>query len=353
MKRVFKLGSVLFSVLCFIFCLVGCKKNNEIRPIRNVELSYQNIDYQSYFNSFENANLTVDDNIGKFTGSEKISDFDLSEIDNVSNEDIDNNQSIDFEFLFNQETAMVIIKATIKTDEEVLTDELVGYVFEVENGKIDAIITLDDNSTILMSEIESYYLENCGWLSRLIKKAVGKIVGVVIAAVIPCAIPAIVAAVVVIGINLTENCLAVRNYNHNKTLDQPKGIIDNQYKYPNWKMGAKSLSNNGCAAIASYNVMYLLGKEQKLYDVIYYYEATGGTLAFGYFGIDPTSIRPYFNAQAVNCNSYSSVNSLQNDINNMPYSKFIILCYWNDKNNIGSGAHFIAVQKIGPRYYIP
>lgn len=297
--------------------------------------------------------MSVNQNIGVFTGTKKISDFDLDTIDVVAETDLDlENQSIDFSFTFNQSTSMVIIEATIYSYGDTSHDSLVGYVFENDNGDIDAIITLDDDSTILLSELETYYIENCGWLSKLIKTAITTVVTAVVCVVVPVAIPAIVTATVVMAtIELTEDCFAVRNYYSNKSQNQPSGLIANQGKYNTWKMGNQYLDVNGCGAIATYNVMYLLGKKQNLYDVVYYYDATGGTLLFGYLGTDPTSISSYFKNQKITCKSYSSISSLQNAANDISYDKYIIMCFWNDKNDITRGAHYIAIKKFGASVY--
>ena len=353
MKRIIKLFSLLSCVIIFTFCIISMKQEKVDTPIRSFELTQQSVDYQNFFNTFENAELSVNQNIGVFTGTKKISDFDLDSIDSIAESDLDlEEQSVDFSFAFNQDTSMVIIEATICSNGEISYDRLVGYVFENENGEVDAIITLEDDITILLSELENYYIQNCGWLSKLIKKAIVAVVTVVVCAIVPSAIPAIVAATVVtVAIELTEDCFAVRNYNNNKSKTQPSGLIDDQSTYDKWKMGNQKLNINGCGAIATYNVMYLLGKKQNLYDVVYYYDATGGTLLFGYLGTDPTSISLYFKAQQITCKSYSSISSLQSNANNMDYNKYIIMCFWNDKDDIMQGAHYIAVRKTGTSSY--
>lgn len=353
MNRVIKLFSIMSCVIAFTFCIISIKQEKVTTPVRNVELSQQDVDYQSFFNTFENSNLSVNQNIGVFTGTKQISDFDLDAIDAVAETDLDlENQSIDFSFTFNQNTSMVIIEATICSSGETSSDSLVGYVFENDNGDIDAIITLDDDSTIFLSELETYYVENCGWLSKLIKAAITTVVTAVVCVVVPVAIPAIVTATAVMAtIELTEDCFAVRNYNNNKSQTQPYGLIYDQDLYHTWKMGNQYLDINGCGAIATYNVMYLLGERQELYDTVYYYDATGGTLLFGYLGTDPTSISSYFKAQKITCKSYSSISSLQNDVDDISHDKYIIMCFWNDKNDITRAAHYIAIRKIGSSYY--
>ncbi len=155
MKRIIKLFSLMSCVIVFTFCIISIKQEKVVTPVRNVELSNETVNYDNYFNSFRNHKLEFNGNITKFSGEKQLEDFDLSFLDLVSQEIIEEDlkEYVDFEFTYNNELSKIIVTATINNGEEVLIENLMGYVFENEEGKTDAIITLDDGSTVLLSDL--------------------------------------------------------------------------------------------------------------------------------------------------------------------------------------------------------
>lgn len=94
----------------------------------------------------------------------------------------------------------------------------------------------------------------------------------------------------------------VSDYNHNKELTQPTGIINDQGKYTNWNFGYSikfnsdksvdsvsegNLSENGCGCIAMYNLLFDSGANPHLPTIIALTQLCNADLAFGLFGVNP------------------------------------------------------------------
>lgn len=363
MKKIFKWLSALICTGLCVLCIVSsfiCKDDNTSTPTRDVELSKQNVDYKNFLESFRNYDFKIANNISKFSGEKQLKDFDLSFLDLVSEKVIEDeiNEYVSFEFTCNKDLNKIIVSATISNKDEVLIENLVGYVFQNESGETDAIITLDDGSNILLSDLASRYIDNCGWLSKLIKGVVSTVAAVVIVAVLPISIPAVVAvtataAISYGAINLAEKCQAESNYKHNITIQEPTGYINGQNYYSNWKFGIVGMDNtgigkgtldkNGCGVIATYNVLRGINKSKKLADVIYEFDYNSGSLASGLFGSDPTHYSTYFSKNNISCKKYESYSSLQKAIRNMSSNQMILVCAWNG-NSIFDGAHYVAAS---------
>ena len=85
---------------------------------------------------------------------------------------------------------------------------------------------------------------------------------------------------------------AESNYKHNLIAWNDyadTGIIDNQDKYDNLRFGFGNVANNGCGAMAVYNILYLEGKEPNFIDIIKRFDSLGENF-FGLGGSRPSMV---------------------------------------------------------------
>ena len=112
-------------------------------------------------------------------------------------------------------------------------------------------------------------------------------------------------------------------------------------------VGSGNMSKNGCGILAIYNALLALGVSSNLYDIINYFVKKGflvnGLVAGGLFGIDPEAIPGYFEdlGYRVTTAGYSDSSSFQKTIDANTVS---IMLYWNDKNDLTKGMHYVAIQ---------
>ena len=67
------------------------------------------------------------------------------------------------------------------------------------------------------------------------------------------------------------------------------GIIDDQQKYTNLRFGFGTVANNGCGAMAVYNILYLEGKEPNFVEIIKRFDDLGENF-FGLGGSKPSRV---------------------------------------------------------------
>lgn len=101
--------------------------------------------------------------------------------------------------------------------------------------------------------------------------------------------------------------IKTNNYSNNQAAQSqlPDEYIDSQEDVDYMKMGIKGADWNGCGWIAVYNAMIMLGNQQQAADVIRYFDGSGRTLLYGYFGANPFAVKNYFVMQG-----YSVSNNL-------------------------------------------
>jgi len=195
-RLLFSLSTCLLAILFACSCLLISKQNSDnIANVatRTVEVSTAEVDYQSILNEFEDATLVKEGTLTTFEGYKPLSISDLSELDNLSESDIDQleDTSVRYNFSYDSETNIVTLSAEMKNElGEIEVDNLTGIAFFNEFGEIDAIMEVE-GEFILLSEMQDRGLiQNCGWFSRLFKKVVVAVVAVV---VVSAAVAAVVA----------------------------------------------------------------------------------------------------------------------------------------------------------------
>lgn len=361
--------SIMLSAVLLFVTVVTINNTKKMVAVnaksRTIELSELSVDTQSVFDEYDEASFDVNGMVATFTGYQTLDASILSNIDEISQSDAEilDSCKVRYEYTYNAETNIVTLFAEMQNEYgEIIMDELYGLAFLNENGEVDAVINLEDGDNILISDlINQGALDNVGWLSRLFKSVVVAVVTVAAVAITVVtagtgAVATVAAATAILtstAYDTYEQTQAYINYQNNKKLDSTvTGLVNGQGYYSNWKFGVRTFDYNGCGVIATYNVMYLLNKKQKLSQVAYDIERKQGTLVWGFAGTDPTHPYEYFKEKGIPVKQYYSQSSFNTVFNNMKTSQYALVCFWNNKNDITKGAHFVAVSKTSSGDYI-
>jgi hypothetical protein len=192
-------------VVTIVGYLVGTRCFTAITEVRTVNLQANAVDYQSVLDEFENASFTVEGNKADFVGYQTIDASLLSQIDMLSASDIESIAacSIKYHFTYDVETNVVTIAAEATLENgEIILDEIKGVGFYNDKGEIDAVMNVDGDGVLLSEMRDAGMIQNCGWLSNIVKIAVAVVVVAVVVAVVATIIvstagmatPAVVAA---------------------------------------------------------------------------------------------------------------------------------------------------------------
>lgn len=353
LKRISVLICVCLVAVCALSTLTG-SKDVISTPVRDVELIEQSIDYQSVLEKFEGGILKQEGNIVTFEGTQKLDLNAYNCIDNLSESDIENydNVSILYKFSYDYENEVISLTASMADGEgNIEMDTITGKPFLDSNGEVDAVMDID-GEYVLLSEMKNVgMIENCGWFKRLVKSVV-KVAVVTAAAVAVAAVvvgtggTGAIAVIAVVGTvtcaaSTTQTVRANINYSNNKKASlhddvNTEGYITDQSKYKDWSFGFATLDEVGCEVIATYNTMISIDKKKELYDVIYDFEMYNidYDLGFGHLGSNPEQIYRYFVKHGVKYKSFSSLNSLQNEVNTLDVCQ-IVFTSKNDHSILG------------------
>ena len=394
----------------FVVCNVDFGASTTQAVTRTVEIG-QMLDEQSVLNEYEDVTVQTEGLKTEFTGYRSIDPSLFDEIDNVNQSDEKQSECrVLYRYSYDMATNIVTIYAEMNNEYgEIVVDTLYGLAFTNGNGEIDAIISLDDGDSIYLSDLMASKIDNVGWLSRLVKKVAAAIVvravnsTKVVAAVAAATVATVVAKVIVepivpsakkviddvvdaakttvqaISAACTEKSQAMKNYEHNKKLNQAKlykkinrKLVDeyihdqdlcSEWKYGTDKIDTKllnkiagrelknTLDNNGCGIIATYNALRFLHNNKRissmpsLAQIIYEIERNSGTLALGYFGTDPYHPLEYFASKGIRRKQYVTSSQYEKAMRNMSPNQCAMVCYWNEKYNVTAGAHFVMFTK--------
>lgn len=331
---------VLSVAIIFATCYtVGRTTVVNTASVRTVELTKSNFDDQSIFDEFDEHTLTTEGNVTYFEGFKTLDADILSEINLISEQNLDgyNDSQLRYALSFDSETNYITASATItKDDGSVEYDEISGLAFVNEQGETDAYMNLDGEMVLLSEMRGAGLIENCGWLSRLIKTvATGIVAGLT---------STFIGVVAVVAVTIAENQIAASNKSHNNNLPEPDKYINGQDYYSSWKFGARTVNYNGCGPIAVYNTMRKVNKKQRFADVIYELEKHSGTLFMGAAGADPSHLAEYFKKHGVAHKSYLSLSSIQAAMSKMNDKQMAIICFWTD--TACTNAHYVAVERV-------
>lgn len=119
-------------------------------------------------------------------------------------------------------------------------------------------------------------------------------------------------------------CLSCANYEKNKqSWNNEIEIIHYQHSddVADLKYGFGSIGNNGCGAVAAYNIMLLEGRKVPLPDVIKYMDAS--QYIFGLLGTCPSRIVSYLRAQGFDCSLHKDKSQFESIAQESDYAIYV------------------------------
>lgn len=119
-------------------------------------------------------------------------------------------------------------------------------------------------------------------------------------------------------------CLSSANYAKNCAVwNDEIDIISNQHSedVKDLKYGFGTIGNNGCGAVAIYNIMSLENRKTPLPEIIKYLDA--GQYVFGLLGTCPSRIVSYFRAQGFDCSLHKDKSEFERLAQESDYSIYI------------------------------
>lgn len=181
-KRILTIiSTITMALVLFVSPLLATNINTtaqkeQVQQTRTINASESLIDSENIFNSYEEQTLEIKDSIVTFEGNQTISLEDLCDLDEVGKDELLETREdivIKYKYGYNNETNEVSLKVVSLTgEEEVIIDAIYGEAFINDAGEIDAYLEIEDE-IILLSELQNAgMIENCGWFSSMIKKAV-------------------------------------------------------------------------------------------------------------------------------------------------------------------------------------
>lgn len=133
--------------------------------------------------------------------------------------------------------------------------------------------------------------------------------------------------------------------------DKVSGLIYNQtnFENSNESVGLGTFAQNGCAVIATYNVMQLLGKNESLGSVRNEYLYQHGAIAGGLGGVGPWRFDDYFANHGISCTGYAFFSQLHANVSD---GDIVIFTVMNDVDDITAGFHTMAAQYVNGAYQV-
>lgn len=209
MRWLVKRLGILISVLVVILGLSSCGSNKESikTPVRDVKIADTSVSLDSIFYSY---NIETNDNVTTLEAQKLITREDFDNINNLSEVSVGNDNFIDFDIVYDADTNIISITASMDNELGYLEAETIyGVAFTNSDGNIDAALDCD-GEMILLSDLGSVSsIEECKWFKKICKivKSVAKdVVETVVdaavdtTAVVVAAAPVIVTAVVVTAV---------------------------------------------------------------------------------------------------------------------------------------------------------
>lgn len=144
--------------------------------------------------------------------------------------------------------------------------------------------------------------------------------------------------------------IAEKNYAVNQSNPEPGDMINGQGTLTGYRFGLCTLDRVGCGIIAVYNALRLLKTPVKFIDLIREFETNfTETIPFGFFGINPFSMKKYFEAHFIAYSVFHSIAWLEKMKDN---GGVYVLTYLNDAKKLTKGAHTVAVQFINGKFVV-
>lgn len=214
MRKILKRLSVLICgcliAVCALSTFVG-NKDAVSTPTRDVELIKQDVDYQALISSFDDSKITYNENEKRvsFEGYSRIKQSDFKDIDFVSlTKDNESDLMVEYTFEYLENINLFTLGIEIENvDGGIILDNIEGVPCLNEKGEIDIVFDVDGDMILLNDLVDNGLLEQCGWFTNALKKALPAIITVVaVAAVIAVAVvavPAVIAAIPTVSVVTT------------------------------------------------------------------------------------------------------------------------------------------------------
>lgn len=405
----------LFLCCILIVSIVGvsnlCAADNVLT--RTVTVS-QSKDVDAILAKFDDAYLTENENTITFYAKKIITPTMLSEVDEISFEDdFDENFEYYMEYFEeNPPTVTCVVNIdknfftfdlvyTIEIDGEETEDTATGFLIENEDGELDGLLCLEGECVLLSEICATGAIDEIGLLSKFWQKLktvvttnAKKILHKVYTQVLEVVRVTIVSTAELIGgtVEITMTSVSqqksTENYVHNLTeapeikveyeMVDTNGYINNQNNdhYAEWKFGYGTIEDNGCGAIATYNVLRFCDliknnedeiqsgtslpeyRRNNFANIIRSYELSCGTLISGLHGINSGAIAPILRAYGVNVRTYSyfsaGTSGFEYACDHLSSDQIAILCYLyiykNESEETKFGGHYVTFTKTNGVY---
>ena len=221
------LTSIISIMLACVLLFIGisiCNNTNNYAEIsastRTVELSRKEVDAQSILDEFEDSTLTRKGSTVYFEGVKPLDLNALSEIDYISDSDLEELEdcSVKYNFSYDSESNIVTLTATATlSDGSIKIDEIKGIGFINDQNEIDAVMNVDGEGVLFSEMRNAGLIENCGWLSRIIKNsakqialvALGVAAVALVVATAGAAAPAVIAAGLGVATTVVTSAAAI------------------------------------------------------------------------------------------------------------------------------------------------
>ena len=133
--------------------------------------------------------------------------------------------------------------------------------------------------------------------------------------------------------------------------DQVYGVVNGQdlLSYADERIGLGSYGKSGCAYIAAYNALQLVGKGKPLSVVTNEIYHDYGSVLFGAFGVAPATLAVYLRDQGIVSVESANLNTLVNGITD---GSVITFTAWNNSNNPLSGWHAMTALYTNEEYLL-
>jgi len=132
------------------------------------------------------------------------------------------------------------------------------------------------------------------------------------------------------------------------SVEDSGAYINDQNSLNNFQFGAKTMDDNGCAVIGTYNALKLLGKLNGMTFQDFVYSMEPYSALFALFGTAPDGIKDYLGTQKISYTSQSGTNDnyvgfVTDSIQGLADGQkaVFIMTFWNT-NTVTGGAHTIA-----------
>jgi hypothetical protein len=147
---------------------------------RTIELNNVSVDNSSIFEKFDSYDIEVTDNTSKFEGYATLTISDYDDADYVSSTDIAEEATLKFTTSFNYDTGTTTLNVLSVSGEEItLIDTIYGVALLADTGEVDIVFDFDGELIFLSELNNTETLDNVGWFTNLIKKAVKSVVSTV------------------------------------------------------------------------------------------------------------------------------------------------------------------------------